>query len=219
MASLVVPLSAEQRGYLREAVRTERRDIKSLMMACGPDIGLKEVVELTQLTVEGVIARTDSALHEDDRGLDEYVYTDYVLDVTRVFRLTADSTSRSTPGATTPSSPPSPFMTEPPTTRPAATAFRVRLRNPYDGRVVVDGGSITNHRMYNSSAFPTLHAGQHVIVSAYFDRQLSDWVPFGLFEVREGRVVSLESHLQTRDFESVEDFTAALANPPLTVVR
>jgi hypothetical protein len=216
MASLVVPLSAEQRGYLREAIRTERRDITQQLMACGPDIGLKEVVELTQLTVEGAIARTDSALHEDDRGLNEYVYTDYVIDVTRVFRLTANSTSRSTPGATTQ---PSPFVTEPPGTRPAATALRVRLRSPYDGRVVVDGGSITNHRMYNSSAFPALHAGQHVILSAYYDRELRDWVPFGVFEVRQGRVVSLQSHLQTRDFESVEEFAAALANPSLTVVR
>ena len=67
----VVPLGAGQRGYLREAVRTERRDINSSMMACGPDIGLEEVVELTHLSIEGVIARTDSALHEDDRGVDE----------------------------------------------------------------------------------------------------------------------------------------------------
>jgi hypothetical protein len=28
-----------------------------------------------------------------------------------------------------------------------------------------------------------------VIVSAYFDRDVGDWVPFGVFEVHEGRVV------------------------------
>ena len=85
--------------------------------------------------------------------------------------------------------------------------------------MVVDGGSITSHRLYNSTPFPTLRAGQHVILSAYFDPQLREWAPLGVFEVRKGRVVSLESHLKTRDFESVEDFAAALANPPLTVVR
>jgi hypothetical protein len=207
MASLVVPLSAAQRGYLREAVRT-RGDINRVMTSCGPPIGLKEVVELTQLTVEGVITRADSALHEDEH--EEFVYTDFVIDVTRVFRLPNYSVTRATPGATQPS----PFIAEPPPTRPAATPLSVRLREPYHGRVGVDGGTITD-----TSEFPTLRVGQHVIVSALLDRGLGKWRPFGLFEVREGRVVHLESRLQTRDYESVEEFAAALANPPLTVVR
>jgi hypothetical protein len=64
-----------------------------------------------------------------------------------------------------------------------------------------------------------LKVGQHVIVSAYFDETRSAWVPFGAFEVRQGRVVRLDERLQTRDYDSVEDFVTALANPPPTAAR
>jgi hypothetical protein len=203
---LAATLNAAQRGWVREYVRAHG-DISQQLISCGPPTGLSEVVAHTQLTVEGVIARADSALHEDER--DEYVYTDYVIDVTRAFRVPA-SVSRLVPGAPQPS----PFVTDAPVTRPAATALRVRLRAQYSGRVAVEGGMITSR-----SGFPTLHVGQHVILSAYFDRDRGSWEPFGAFEVRDGRVVHLDSGLQTRDYESVEEFAAALANPPPTVVR
>jgi hypothetical protein len=62
-----------------------------------------------------------------------------------------------------------------------------------------------------------LKVGQHVIVSAYFDASRRTWAPFGVFEVRDGRVVHLEPRLQIKDYESVEAFAAAVANPPPTV--
>ena len=65
---------------------------------------------------------------------------------------------------------------------------------------------------------PTLAVGQHVIVSAYFDEAKGWWAPFGFFEVRNGRVRHIDNRLQKKDYDSVEDFAAALANPPATTV-
>lgn len=42
--------------------------------------------------------------------------------------------------------------------------------------------------------------------------------PFGFFEVRDGRVLHLDNQLQTKDYDSIEGFAAALANPPATTV-
>jgi hypothetical protein len=81
-------VGAVQRCGWREAVRTHG-DINSVMISCGPPTGLKEIVEHTLLTVEGTIARADAALHEDDQR--EFVYTDYIIDVTRVLRWPAAS--------------------------------------------------------------------------------------------------------------------------------
>jgi hypothetical protein len=36
------------------------------------------------------------------------------------------------------------------------------------------------------------------------------------FEVRDGRVLHLDVRLQRKDYDSVDDFAAALANPPPT---
>jgi hypothetical protein len=204
---LAATLDAAQRGWLREHVRTHG-DINRQMISCGPPTGLREVVAHTQLTVEGMVARADSALHESER--DDYVYTDYVIDVTRAFRMPNQSVTRLTPGATQPS----PFVAGPSMTRPGATALRVRLRAPFHGRVAVAGGAITDN-----SGFPRLHVRQHVILSGYLNPDTQEWQPFGAFEVRGGRVVSLDSRLQMRDYESVEEFAVALANPPPTVVR
>jgi serine/threonine protein kinase len=63
-------------------------------------------------------------------------------------RLPVSPASRSTPGATGSS----PFTADAPVTRAAATVLHVRLRVPYHGRVVVDGGTITDR-----SGFPMLH--------------------------------------------------------------
>ena len=94
--------------------------------------------------------------------------------------------------------------------RPNATT--VRLRRPYHGRVELDNGVLTVN-----SGSPTLEVGQHIIVSAYFDETRGWWVPHGTFEVLgSGRVVHLDQKLQTEDYDSVEQFAAALANPPRT---
>jgi hypothetical protein len=132
-------------------------DINRFTISCPPVTGLREVVKFTSLTVEGSITVVESALHEDDRD--------------------------GMPGAIGPS----PFVVDDPLSRAGATATRVRLRVSNQGRVIVDGGSITER-----SGFPALRVGQHVIVSAYFNRDVGQWVPFGVFEVREGRVIHLD---------------------------
>ena len=48
---------------------------------------------------------------------------------------------------------------------------------------------------------------------------LGEWIPFGVFEVRDGRVLALEKRLETPDYDSVDAFAVALANPPPTVAR
>jgi hypothetical protein len=159
-------------------------DINRFTISCPPVTGLREVVKFTSLTVEGSITVVESALHEDDRD--------------------------GMPGAIGPS----PFVVDDPLSRAGATATRVRLRVSNQGRVIVDGGSITER-----SGFPALRVGQHVIVSAYFNRDVGQWVPFGVFEVREGRVIHLDKRLQTLDYDSVGEFATALANPPPTSAR
>ena len=171
-------------------------------------MGIKEVVSLTELTVDGTIARADAALHEADRG--EFVYTDFVIDVTRVFRWPTGSVSLLAPVATLSS----PVIPNTPANRLTPTTLRVRLRALHHGRVVVEGGSISD-----SSGFPTLRVGQHVITSATFNANFGEWIPFGVFEVRDGRVVALYPRLETGDYDSVEAFAVALANPPPTVAR
>lgn len=201
-----VPLTAAQSGWLREHVR-EHGDTTLDLISCGPVTGLKEIVQHTQLTVEGTVSLAESALTAEEDG----VYTDYAIDVIRMFRLPSQTSTRSTPGPTGSL----PFVAGGPLARPtAATAPRVRLRSLHSGRVVLEGGVVTAR-----GGGPMLKVGQHVIVSAYFDETRSAWVPFGAFEVREGRVVRLDERLQTRDYDSVEDFATALANPPPTVAR
>jgi hypothetical protein len=60
--------------------------------------------------------------------------------------------------------------------------------------------------------------GQHIIVSAYFDQSTGSWSPFGFFEVQDGRVVNIDNRVQTKAYNSVEEFAAALANPPPTTL-
>ncbi len=208
IALLTGPVVAVQRGELRELVRTNRRDLNRQMHSFRPLTGLKEIVALTQLTVEGTIVRADAALREDDR--EEFVYTDFVIDVTRVFRWPTASGTLGRPGATAPA----PFVQTPAAAWPMPTALRIRLRALYHGRVTVEGGSISD-----SSDFPALRIGQHIIVSGHFNADLGEWIPFGVFEVRDGRVVALDAPLHTRDYESVDAFAIALANPPPTVLR
>ena len=189
---------------MRDVVR-ERGDINFILISCGPVIGLKEILQHTQLTVEGTITLAESRLTAEEDG----VYTDYTIDAIRVFRAPALTTTRSTPGPAELS----PFVAAGPVTQPSAsTKLRVRLRAHDHGRVTLDGGVVTAN-----SGFQMLKVGQHVIVSAYFDASRRTWAPFGVFEVRDGRVVHLEPRLQSKDYESVEAFAAAVANPPPTL--
>jgi hypothetical protein len=191
---------------LRDLVR-EHGDISVTANACGGLSGLKEIVENTQLTVEGTVTLAESRLTAEE----DEVYTEYEIDVVRLFRAPTAATTRSTPGQTELS----PFIPDASRTRPSAsTRLRVRLRSRYNGRVTLDGGVVTA-----TSGSPTLSVGQHVIVSAYFDKTKEWWVPFGLFEVRKGRVLKLDARLQTKDYESAEEFALALANPPPTTVH
>jgi hypothetical protein len=87
------------------------------------------------------------------------------------------------------------------------TALRVRLRALYHGRVTVEGGSISDN-----SDFPALRVGQHVITSAHFNADFGEWVPFGVFEVRDGRVVALDTRLHTTTRWTSSRWRSA--NPP-----
>ena len=195
---------AAQSGWLRDVVR-ERGDISFISISCGPVTGLKEIVQHTQLTVEGTITLAESRLTAAEDG----VYTDYTIDAIRVFRAPALTATRSTPGPAELS----PFVAAGPVTQPSAsTKLRVRLRAHDHGRVTLDGGVVTAN-----SGFQMLKVGQHVIVSAYFDASRRTWSPFGVFEVQDGRVVHLEPRIQIKDYDSVEAFAAAVANPPPTV--
>jgi hypothetical protein len=199
----MTPLSAQS---WRDHVRLYG-DTTITLESCGGLAGLKEITEIAPFTFEGTIKAAESKLTPEE----DEVYTAYDIDVTRVFRGPATA-ARSTPGPTDQSSP---FVAAAPLTRPGVTTQRVRLQRRYDGRVVLDGGVLT------ATAYPegpTLSVGQHIVVSAYFDQSKGWWSPFGFFEVRDGRVRHLDNHLQTKDYDSVEDFAAALANPPPTTV-
>ena len=206
----VVTLSASQGPSLRDLVR-QHGNIDSIVISCGPLVGLKEIVEHTQLTVEGTVMSTTTSLtaEEDD------VYTDYEINVIRGFRLPSQPPTRSKPG---PTAGPWPFVADPPQSRPAASRpLRLVLRQSTHGRVVLDGGVVTA-----DSGFPHLKAGQHIILSALFRSDINAWAPFGVFELREGRVVPLpgrRERLATKEYESVELFAAALANPPPTLAQ
>jgi hypothetical protein len=201
----VPSVAAGQDHWLRDRVRDKGDLALSSVISCGPPVGLKEIVDHTQLTVEGVVARADSALTPEEDTL----YTDYVIDVTRVFRMPAIF-SRRTPGATETS----PFVAAAPVSRPGASALQVRVRAVYHGRLALEGGVVTQ-----GTGFRMLAPGEHVIVSAYFDRALGQWLPFGVFIVRDGRVIHLEPGLQLGDYETVAQFASALANPPPTPQR
>jgi len=193
-------VSAQDRISWRDRVRVHG-DMSILVDLCGPITGLKEIVEVTQLTVEGTITAAEGSLTAEG----DEVYTEYDIDVIRVFRAPT-AAMRSTPGPIT-----SPFVDASLTLPGSTTRPRVRVRRPYHGRVVLDGGVLTV-----TSGSPTLDVGQHVIVSAYFDGTRGSWVLHGAFEVRDGRVLHLDERLQTEDYDSVDEFTIALANPPRT---
>jgi hypothetical protein len=89
-------IAAAQDHWLRDRVRETGDLALAPFIACGGYPGLKEIVDYTQLTVEGVVSRADSALTPDESSL----YTDYIIDVTRVFRMPPAMVSRRTPGAT-----------------------------------------------------------------------------------------------------------------------
>src|SRR4051812_17932473 len=86
-------LAAAQDHWLRDRVREKGDMVLSSVISCGPPVGLMEIVKHTQLTVEGVVSRADSALTPEEDSL----YTDYIIDVTRIFRAPA-MFSRRTPG-------------------------------------------------------------------------------------------------------------------------
>jgi hypothetical protein len=206
----VVTLSASQGPSLRDLVR-QHGDITPIVISCGPLVGLKEIVEHTQLTVEGTVMSATSSLTADE----DDVQTDFDINVSRVFRLPSQPPTRRTLG---PTAGPWPFVADPPQSRPVASrTLRLLLRQPTHGRVVLDGGVVIVE-----SGFPNLEPGQRIIVSAYFRSDINAWAPFGVFEVRDGRVVPLpgrRERLGTREYESVELFAAALADPPPTVER
>ena len=199
----MTPLGAQS---LREHVRVHG-DTTIILTACGALTGLKEIIEIAPFTIEGTITAAESKLTPEG----DEVYTAYDIDVIRVFREPA--TAPRSPLTMTDRS--SPFVASAPLARPGVTKQRVRLQRRYHGRVALDGGVVT---ATTDPAGPVLSVGQHIIVSAYFDRYKGWWSPFGYFEVRDGRVLNLDNRVHSKDYDSVEDFAAALADPPPTTV-
>jgi hypothetical protein len=83
---------AQDRISWRDHVR-EHGDTNILVELCGPLTGLKEIVEFTQLTVEGMVTAAEARLTVDGND----VYTEYEIDVIRVFRAPT-AAMRSTSG-------------------------------------------------------------------------------------------------------------------------
>lgn len=205
-ATALPAVGVAQDRELRDLVR-ERGDLQlSPVTSCGPPVGLREIVQHTQLTVEGVVSRADSAWMPEQTSL----YTDYVIDVTHVFRMPPAMFTRQTPGATEGS----PFIAGTPMSRAGARPLQVRIRALYHGRVALEGGIVTQ-----GTGFRMLALGEHVILSAYLNRDVGQWLPFGVFTVRDGHVISLQRGLDLGDYESVAQFASALANPPPTRQR
>jgi hypothetical protein len=198
-------IAAAQDHWLRDRVR-ERGDLAlNSPCGCGASMGLKEIVEHTQLTVEGVVSRADSALTPDE----DHLYTDYLIDVTRVFRTASEMSSRRTPGAIQAA----PFVAAAPVSRAGVSRQQIRVRVLFQGRLALEGGVVTQ-----ASGFRMLAPGEHVIVSAYFSPGVGQWYLFGVFTVSDGRVIHLEPCVQVGDYESVAQFARALANPPPTTL-
>ena len=202
-----LPTTAMAQSWVRDRLRESGDLTLSSVDLCGPPTGLKEIVEYTQLTLEGVVSRADSVLTPPDEN---HLHTDYVINVSRVFRMAPGLSSRLTPGLTSPS----PFVASPPASRIGATPMQIRVRALYHGRLALEGGVVTQH-----TGFRMLQPGEHVILSAYFSPELGQWLPLGVFTVRDGRVLHLEGRLQVGDYESVAAFASALANPPPTTAR
>jgi hypothetical protein len=75
-------------------------DTTMTVHVCGPLTGLKEIIDIAPFTVEGTITAAESKLTAEE----DEVYTEYEIDVIRVFRGPAAAT-RSTHGPTDQSSP------------------------------------------------------------------------------------------------------------------
>jgi hypothetical protein len=133
-----------------------------------------------------------------------------VIDVTRVFRMAPVLFGRGAPDA----SHPLPFGAASPVSRAGASLVQVRVRAFNHGRLALERGVITQF-----GEFRVLAPGEHVIVSASFDGDAGLWRPLGVFTVRDGRVIHLESRHLVGDYESVAQFAHALANPPPTPQR
>jgi hypothetical protein len=146
-------LSASQRGWVRDYVR-EHGDLTRQMISCGPPVGIREIVKHTQLTVEGIVSHAESGLSADE----EYVYTDYVIDVTRVWRMTTRVTDR--PGSTGPS----PFLGGDGSATPGGVTARVRLRLPWTGSVRWTATSSQRRQDFRRSTLASTSLRRHISV-------------------------------------------------------
>jgi hypothetical protein len=137
--------SGQNGRSLRDHVR-QHGDTNILVENCPPITGLKEIVEATQLTVEGLTTAVESGLTPKD----DEVYTEYEIEVIRVFR-TPLAAPRSTRGQITLS----PFLMDDSLTQLGRTAReRVRLRRPNHGQVLLDGGAYGNVRLSSAQRRP-----------------------------------------------------------------
>ena len=134
-----------------------------------------------------------------------------MIDVTRVFRIAPVLFGRGRPDATRFL----PFVAASPGSRAGASPAQIRVRAFNQGRLASKGGGVVTQ----FGEFRMLAPGEHVIMWAYFDGDSGQWGPFGVFTVRDGRVIHMESRFHGGDYESVAQFASALANPPPTPQR
>src|SRR5262245_59345274 len=102
---------------LRDLVRVQG-DTTIVLTTCGGLTGLKEIIGIAPFTVEGMVTAVESKLTAEE----DEVYTEYDIDVIRVFREPATAV-RSTPGPTALSSP---FVADGSLSRPGVTKQRLR---------------------------------------------------------------------------------------------
>ena len=122
----MTPLSAQS---LRDLVRMHG-DTTISLTACGGLTGLKEVIGIAPFTVEGTIAVAESKLTAEE----DEVYTEYEIDVIRVFRR-PEMAARSTPGPTDQSSP---FVAGAPLARPGVHQAALRRARGFPDASPID---------------------------------------------------------------------------------
>jgi hypothetical protein len=89
-------------------------------------------------------------------------------------------------------------------------ATQVRFRMANQGTVMLEGHTIRAWEAHQ----PVLKIGDHIITSLMFYTEIGWWTPLGVFAVRDGHVVPLSEQLESKEYDSVDQFAALLANPP-----
>jgi hypothetical protein len=91
---VATPLSGGQRESLRDLVRQQGDITQVVQFYYPPRLGITDIVEHSSLTIEGVVSQVETALTPDEVN----IYTDVVIDLTRVFRMESHAEVAARPG-------------------------------------------------------------------------------------------------------------------------